>query len=146
MVWPRFVWREIGVGRTLSGWYQRVYIHCSLFKDYAIPKMGIRELEVEEDPLIRWIHQLVSSGGLILLSLNYQYKGTKTTVTLLAHMSHHHHHHSLHHQQNPWNYLRRRRERCHHPCPNTAVEMAQCVNHRIFLPLIWQGRHQIFRL
>ena len=89
MVWPRFVWREIGVGRTLSGWYQRVYIHCSLFKDYAIPKMGIRELEVEEDPLIRWIHQLVSSGGLILLSLNYQHKGTKTTVTLLAHMSHH---------------------------------------------------------
>ena len=43
-----------------------------------------------KNPLIRWIHQLVSSGGLILLSLNYQHKGTKTTVTLLAHMSHHH--------------------------------------------------------
>ena len=42
-----------------------------------------------KNPLIRWIHQLVSSGGLILLSLNYQHKGTKTTVTLLAHMSHH---------------------------------------------------------
>ena len=41
-----------------------------------------------KNPLIRWIHQLVSSGGLILLSLNYQHKGTKTTVTLLAHMSH----------------------------------------------------------
>ena len=62
-----------------------------------------------KNPLIRWIHQLVSSGGLILLSLNYQHKGTKTTVTLLAHMSHHHcwcatlalcHHH--HQDEDKW--------------------------------------------